>query len=110
MTCAVRILLDAPDDGHRLDTALDAAAIVDKLPPFGEREEVEAHILRIALHCDLTEERHGGRRLFGHRLDEDALRRAFERRCRSRARRTADRRERIALVKLANAYRPVTWW
>ncbi|MEU4773577.1 tetratricopeptide repeat protein [Micromonospora sp. NPDC023644] len=110
VTCAVRILLDAPDDGHRLDAALEAAAIVDKLPPFGEREEVEAHILRIALDCDLAEGRHDGRRLFGHRLDEDALRRAFERRCRSRARRTADRRERIALVELANAYRPVTWW
>ncbi|SCL72113.1 serine/threonine-protein kinase PknG [Micromonospora citrea] len=110
VTCAVRILLDAPDDGRRLDAAIDAAATVDKLPPFGEREEVEAHILRIALGCDLTEGRHDGRRLFGQPLDEDALRRAFERRCRSRARRTADRRERIALVDLANAYRPVTWW
>ncbi|MER7335053.1 MULTISPECIES: tetratricopeptide repeat protein [unclassified Micromonospora] len=110
VTCAVRILLDAPDDGRRLDAALDAAGIVDKLPPFDEREQVEAHILRIALDCDLAAGRHGGRRLFGHPLEEDALRGAFERRCRSRARRTADRRERIALVDLANAYRPVTWW
>ncbi|MEU5949804.1 tetratricopeptide repeat protein [Micromonospora sp. NPDC047465] len=110
VTCAVRILLDAPDDEHRLDVALDAAAMVDKLPPFDEREQVEAHILRIALDCDLAAGRHAGRRLFGHPLEEDALRGAFERRCRSRARRTADRRERIALVDLANAYRPVTWW
>ncbi|MFG3700947.1 tetratricopeptide repeat protein [Micromonospora sp. NPDC047620] len=110
VTCAVRILLDAPDDGHRLDAALDAAGMVDKLPPFDEREQVEAHILRIALDCDLAAGRHAGRRLFGHPLEEDALRGAFERRCRSRARRTADRRERIALVDLANAYRPVTWW
>lgn len=110
VTCAVRILLDVPDDGHRLDAALDAAAMVDKLPPFDEREQVEAHILRIALDCDLAAGRHAGRRLFGHPLEEDALRGAFERRCRSRARRTADRRERIALVDLANAYRPVTWW
>ncbi|MFG3708249.1 tetratricopeptide repeat protein [Micromonospora sp. NPDC047670] len=110
VTCAVRILLDAPGDEQRLDAALDAAGMVDKLPPFDEREQVEAHILRIALDCDLAAGRHPGRRLFGHPLDEDALRRAFERRCRSRARRTADRRERIALVDLANAYRPVTWW
>ncbi|MER5337562.1 tetratricopeptide repeat protein [Micromonospora sp. NPDC002717] len=110
VTCAVRILLDVPDDGHRLDAALDAAGMVDKLPPFDEREQVEAHILRIALDCDLAAGRHAGRRLFGHPLEEDALRGAFERRCRSRARRTADRRERIALVDLANAYRPVTWW
>ncbi|MBM7494354.1 serine/threonine-protein kinase PknG [Micromonospora luteifusca] len=110
VACAVRILLDAPDDGRRLATALEAAAIVDKLPPFAERETVESHILRIALSCDLAGSEHAGRRLFGQPLDDDSLRRAFERRCRSRARRTADQRERIALVDLANSYRPVTWW
>ncbi|WBB71317.1 protein kinase [Micromonospora sp. WMMD1128] len=110
VACAVRILRDAPDDGRRLATALEAATIVDKLPPFAERETVESDILRIALDCDLTDPSHAGRRLFGEPLDDTSLRRAFERRCRSRARRTADRRDRIELVDLANAYRPVTWW
>ncbi|MGC4807515.1 tetratricopeptide repeat protein [Micromonospora sp. DT233] len=110
VTCAVRMLLDAPEDGHRLDAALDAAAVVEKLPAFGERELVEAYILRIALDSSLDDSRHADRRLFGHRLATGPLSRAFERTCRSLAGRTGDRRERIALVDLANAQRPVTWW
>ncbi|WP_405095179.1 tetratricopeptide repeat protein [Micromonospora sp. NBC_01412] len=109
-TCAVRMLLEAPEDGHRLDAAIDAAAVVEKLPPFAERDLVEAHILRIALGSDLADGRYADRRLFGHRIDPDTLRRVFERTCRSLAGHTGDRRERIALVDLANAHRPVTWW
>jgi serine/threonine-protein kinase PknG len=110
VTCAVRILFEAPDDGHRLDAAVDAARVVTALPPFAERDLVEAFILRILLDCDLSDGRHADRRVLGHPLDERSVRQAFERRCRRLARRAGRRSERIALVDLANAERPVTWW
>ncbi|MCI4065975.1 serine/threonine-protein kinase PknG [Micromonospora sp. R77] len=110
VTCAVRILLEAPDDGHRLDATLDAARVVEGLPRFAERDLVEAYLLRILLEYDLADPRHAGRRLFGRPLDERHVRRAFERRCLRLARRTGDRAERTELVDLANTHRPVTWW
>ncbi|WBB80533.1 protein kinase [Micromonospora sp. WMMD882] len=110
VTCAARMLLEAPDDQRRLTAALDAADLVAKLPPFAERDLVEAYLLRVALDSDRRAARDADRLLFGHRLDETDLRRALDRVCRRLAARTADRRERIALIDHANANRPVTWW
>ncbi len=47
--------------------------------------------------------------VLGCRLDERALRRGLEQQYRALARLTHDRKNRRALVELANSVRPVTW-
>jgi serine/threonine-protein kinase PknG len=101
----VRLLLDSPADDARPPRLKRAADIAGRLR-LRDREQLLLHavVLRAAVKSGLTD---AG--ILGHPAGLDHLKRALEDRWRSLARQTNNRRDRVALVDLANECRPETW-
>jgi serine/threonine-protein kinase PknG len=102
---AVRLLLDTPAGAGRRTSLEHAADIAGHLKlNERDRELLRALVLRAAVDGELADSS-----ILGCPAGLDNLRRELDRTLRSLASWTPDRRRRVALVDLANEYRPESW-